>query len=112
EAIVNIQSAISAAWNAASIPEALAQVGIVTANTSKIISTISGTNLQGMAHDGMNYIPEDGTWLLQKGERVIDSRTNADLKEYLSSNRGGGGDITINNHFTVGQGATEEDAQM
>jgi len=38
-----------------------------------------------MAHDGIDSIPREGTWLLDKGERVVDRRTNADLKEYLAS---------------------------
>ena len=38
-----------------------------------------------MAHDGIDNIPKEGTWLLDKGERVVDSRTNADLTNYLAS---------------------------
>ena len=37
-----------------------------------------------MAHDGMDNIPKEGTWLLDKGERVVDSRTNADLKNMIA----------------------------
>lgn len=47
------------------------------------MSTISA--VAGMAHDGMDYIPREGTWLLDKGERVVDRRTNADLKDFLAS---------------------------
>ncbi|MGA1846763.1 hypothetical protein [Deferribacter abyssi] len=46
-------------------------------------SFVAGSGLTAMAHSGLDYIPEDGTWFLQKGERVIDSKTNRDLKEYL-----------------------------
>lgn len=42
-------------------------------------------SVAGMAHDGMDYIPREGTWLLDKGERVVDSRTNSDLKRYLAA---------------------------
>jgi len=48
-------------------------------------SGISSINLSGMAHDGIDSVPREGTWLLDKGERVVDRRTNADLKEYLAS---------------------------
>lgn len=55
--------------------------------------------LSGQAHDGIDSIPSSGTWNLQKGERIIDRRTNADLKEYLSRANGGtvnrGGNVTI-----------------
>lgn len=49
----------------------------------------------GMAHDGIDNIPKEGTWLLDKGERVVDRRTNADLKEFLSNNSGGASSSTI-----------------
>jgi len=42
-----------------------------------------GLALAGMAHDGIDNVPKEGTWLLDKGERVVDSRTNADLKQAL-----------------------------
>lgn len=52
-------------------------------------SFVLGSGLAGMAHSGMTSIPEDGTWLLQKGERVVDQNTNRDLKEFLK--QGGAG---------------------
>ena len=64
------------------------------------ISTISSLSLSGMAHDGIDNIPKEGTWLLDKGERVVDSRTNSDLKNYLNEarNSNSGAKITINNN--------------
>lgn len=61
-------------------------------------ATIGSVNLSGMAHDGIDNIPKEGTWLLDKGERVVDSRTNADLKDYLQDARSqsSGPNITIN----------------
>ncbi len=46
---------------------------------------VAGMALAGVAHDGIDYIPREGTWLLQQGERVVDGRTNQDLKQFLSS---------------------------
>lgn len=46
---------------------------------------VAGMTLAGMAHDGIDYIPREGTWLLQQGERVVDGRTNQDLKQFLSN---------------------------
>lgn len=57
---------------------------------------IAGQTIAGMAHDGIDNIPKEGTWLLDKGERVVDSRTNADLKNMIASNNGGGPQININ----------------
>lgn len=47
------------------------------------VGVMAGTAIAGMAHDGIDTIPREGTWLLDKGERVVDSRTNADLKAFL-----------------------------
>lgn len=60
---------------------------------------IGAQGLAGMAHDGIDNVPYEGTWLLDKGERVVDSRTNADLKSYLNnSSNSSNGDIIINNN--------------
>ncbi|EEY97765.1 transglycosylase SLT domain-containing protein [Acinetobacter johnsonii] len=63
-------------------------------------ASMKSVNLSGMAHDGINNIPKEGTWLLDKGERVVDSRTNSDLKNYLNEARSNnsGAKITVNNN--------------
>lgn len=48
------------------------------------VAMIAGQTIAGMAHDGIDNIPKEGTWLLDKGERVVDSRTNADLKNMIA----------------------------
>ncbi|MGX9524008.1 tape measure protein [Alcaligenes nematophilus] len=47
------------------------------------VAMIAATSLSGMAHDGLDQIPREGTWLLDKGERVLSSRQNNDLTSYL-----------------------------
>ncbi|VTN31426.1 Prophage tail length tape measure [Klebsiella pneumoniae] len=37
----------------------------------------------GQAHDGIDSVPETGTWLLQKGERVTTAKTSAKLDATL-----------------------------
>ena len=64
------------------------------------VGLIAAQTIQGMAHDGIDSIPKEGTWLLDKGERVVDSRTNADLKDYLAKGGGSGGDVNITVHVT------------
>ncbi len=58
------------------------------------------TALKGQAHDGIDSVPETGTWLLQKGERVTTARTSAKLDatlDRISSQATGGqaANITI-----------------
>lgn len=55
---------------------------------------IGATAISGMAHDGIDNIPKEGTWLLDRGERVVDKRTNGDLKDFL--NRQGNTSTTTN----------------
>lgn len=59
------------------------------------ITTISSVSLQGMAHDGIDNIPREGTWLLDGGERVLNPQQNKDLTNYLSNNKSGNG-VTVN----------------
>lgn len=56
---------------------------------------IAGQAIAGMAHSGMDQIPGEGTWLLQKGERVIPSNENKKITEAVRSGTGSGG-VTVN----------------
>lgn len=40
--------------------------------------------IAGMAHDGIDSVPQTGTWLLQKGERVTTAQTSAKLDKTLN----------------------------
>lgn len=79
------------------------------------VGLIASTAISGMAHDGIDNIPKEGTWLLDKGERVVDRRTNSDLKDYLADRKGGGTapQVTIQAPVTVEAqpGASPEEAQ-
>ena len=39
----------------------------------------------GIATDGANDIPKEGTWLLDKGERVISAKPNSDIAKLLNT---------------------------
>lgn len=68
---------------------------VALGNAAVIGSFAAGMSLGGMAHSGIDAIPEEGTWLLQKGERVVDQRTNQDLKGFLNGKNKGDG-VTVN----------------
>ncbi|WP_413614748.1 hypothetical protein MRB56_12635 [Halomonas cupida] len=73
-------------------PVNLAAMATVAANTASIISTIQGTSMDvGQLHAGIDDVPETGSWYLKKGERVVDDRTNRDLKTFLGRAKAGGG---------------------
>lgn len=61
-------------------PANLAAIASVAVATAGIISNIAAV---GMAHDGIDSVPETGTWLLQKGERVTTAATSAKLDATL-----------------------------
>ena len=46
------------------------QAGVIRAMSSVSAGLIMGQTISGMAHSGMDYIPSEGTWLLDRGERV------------------------------------------
>lgn len=49
------------------------------------IGMMAATSIAGMAHDGIDNIPKEGTWLLDKGERVLSPRQNRDLVNYMNN---------------------------
>ncbi|MFC2998051.1 phage tail tape measure protein, partial [Acinetobacter sichuanensis] len=65
------------------------------------VGLIAGQTIAGMAHDGIDNIPREGTWLLDRGERVVDRRTNSDLKDYLADRSKQGAQIVINNNSSA-----------
>lgn len=101
DAIVKIQQGIASAA-ALPFPANIPAMASVAAATTGIVSTIQGTQMAGMAHDGIDSVPQTGTWLLEKGERVVTSETSAKLDRKLDMIQpGGGGGITIHAPVTV-----------
>jgi hypothetical protein len=77
------------------------------------VGMIAAQTISGMAHSGIDHIPTEGTWLLDKGERVVDARTNADLKDFLQTSNKSGGSITVNVPVNIGDnGLSDEDGKQ
>src|SRR5699024_2039907 len=73
------------------------------AATSPSVAAISSLAVAGMAHDGIDSVPREGTWLLDKGERVVSSALNRDLTRFLDKqdrleqlNESGATSVTVN----------------
>ena len=98
QSIMAIQTGIA---NAMSLPfpANLGAAATVAMETANIVSTIQSISLTGMAHDGIANVPEEGTWLLSKGERVLNPQDNKALTNMIN-NGGGGGDVTIQVNVT------------
>ncbi|ANP64998.1 hypothetical protein [Vibrio alginolyticus] len=84
ESIIKIQQGIA---NAAALPfpANIGAMASVASTTAGIVSTIKGTNLQGMAHNGISSVPNEGTWLLDKGERVYTNDSAKQLDQMYAS---------------------------
>ncbi len=83
--------------SAMTLPQKFLGATAVMAALTPALATIASVSIDGMAHDGIDNIPKEGTWLLDKGERVVDSRTNADLKDFIAN----GGSAPIVNVYTL-----------
>jgi hypothetical protein len=56
---------------------------VVDADTTRRIGVSNLMQMTGMAHDGIDKVPREGTWLLGKGERVTGAPLNQDLTTFL-----------------------------
>ncbi|MBK0003176.1 phage tail tape measure protein [Erwinia sp. S38] len=75
-------------------PEVAGPAAIAAAAAAGVLMVGVSSALSGQAHDGIDSVPETGTWLLQKGERVTTAKTSAKLDATLDrvatqSNSGG-----------------------
>tara|TARA_B110000093_G_scaffold110278_1_gene118373 strand:+ start:7033 stop:9441 length:2409 start_codon:yes stop_codon:yes gene_type:complete len=71
--------------------------------------------VKGQFHDGIDNVPNTGTYLLEQGERVVDKRLNKDMSSFLADQNGGGGNTTNNNptlNFNVSGGDAENVERM
>ena len=93
------QASLAAFASTAAIPIvgpilAPAAAASAAAFAAPLVAGVAASSLAGMAHDGIDSVPADGTWLLQKGERVTTAQTSAKLDKTLNdikspSNMGG-----------------------
>ncbi|MEI7252103.1 phage tail tape measure protein [Pectobacterium versatile] len=87
-----LQAQLAAFASTAAIPiigpaAAPAAMAAAAAVTTPLVAAISASALAGMAHDGIDRVPETGTWLLQRGERVVTAKTSAKLDSTLNKVR-------------------------
>lgn len=109
--IINTQLAMSMAT--ATLPPPVGQAVAAQEMVMGIIrgATIAAQTVAGVAHGGMDSIPTESTFLLNKGERVVQPRANAKLTKFLEDNeRGGGmgGNVTIDAPLIVHGNVTDQ----
>lgn len=117
-------AAISSAWantngSVWAKAAAAAQAAIANGAAAAIVNQVVMPSLGGIAHGGLDYVPSESTYLLDKGERVLSPNQNKDLTNFLSkgSDTIGETNITINidnngNANIESDNATEFSKQM
>ncbi|WP_258580149.1 hypothetical protein [Acinetobacter baumannii] len=112
QSMIAIQQGIA---NAMSLPfpANLAAAATVAAETASIIGNIKAIGLTGMAHNGIDNIPREGTWLLDGGERVLNPQQNKDLTNYLNNRQNGAseGNVQISQQITFADGSASVNTQ-
>ncbi|GAA5559274.1 MULTISPECIES: transglycosylase SLT domain-containing protein [Acinetobacter] len=77
------------------------------------VGMIAGQTIAGMAHNGIDSVPKEGTWLLDGGERVLNPQQNKDLTNYLNNRQSGSGegDVQISQQITFADGSANVSTQ-
>lgn len=84
-AIISAQEAGAKALAVMPGPAGIALSKMITGVGMVNAGIIAATGLKGMAHSGIDKVPETGTWLLEKGERVVTANTSARLDAVLEN---------------------------
>lgn len=87
---------------------------IAAAAAAGVFMTAIGSALHGQAHDGIDSVPETGTWLLQKGERVTTAKTSAKLDATLDrvANQSTGGSAIYAPNISIPINGNPSDATI
>lgn len=121
KALMNVKETYSNTFNAISaiplvgpylaMPAAIAASAIQVAQAAGI-GGMAAPSVSGIAHGGLDYVPKESTYLLDKGERVLSPNQNKDFTSFLSKGSDTTGNITINNNssaqVTASRGANGE----
>lgn len=87
---------------------------MLKAQTMISVGIVAGTAIAGMAHSGIEEIPSEGTWLLDKGERVYTNKSAQRIDQmYDQLMMGGGvaasGGAVFEQHFHFSADMTDTD---
>ena len=103
QAGMNVWKAASDAYanEPGTVWQKMGAAALATVESGSFVSLIEAATPVGMAHNGIDNIPSEGTWLLDGGERVLNPQQNKDLTSYLANQHSGsGGDVNIQINIT------------
>ncbi len=111
-ALVNGELAITKVMASVPPPASFVLAGLTAAATAANVAAI-----MGIAHRGLDFVPGEGTYLLDRGEAVLQPRANVELMDFLSRERRGEVGSSVNINITnnaavdVAQGDLTTDAE-
>lgn len=114
EALISAYVAGNKALASVPFPFNLAAAAAVTAQG---LATVERIRQVGIAHGGLEQVPQDATYLLQRGERVLSAPQNRELTRFLEAQpqpEGGDAGRVVIEHLTVHvlENATQADALL
>ena len=89
QAVVNTAGGVVRALNDYQFPYSIIVGALVAAAGAVQIATIAATKPSGVAHGGLDYVPSTGTYILERGEAVLQARQNQALTEFLGRQSAG-----------------------
>lgn len=111
QSMIAIQQGIANAM-ALPFPANLGAAATVAMETASIVSNIQAVTMPvGMAHDGIANIPTEGTWLLNKGERVLNPQDNKAFTQFINQGGEKGEGVVINNYSSANVKAEQRDGK-
>lgn len=107
EIIVSTAASIAASAKLG-FPQAIPGIAMAVANGAQQLQAV-----KGQFHDGIDNVPNTGTYLLEQGERVVDKRLNRDMSQFLAT-QNSSGSVTNNPtlNFNVSGGDAENVEKM
>ena len=99
QALINTEVAATKAMAEGGMIAGIPMATAIRALGYASVGMIAAQTITGMAHDGIDNIPKEGTWLLDGGERVLNPQQNKDLTNYLknsSSSSNSGTTVNVN----------------
>lgn len=110
EIAMSTQAAAMGAYQAlAPIPFVGPALGATAAAGIVVAGAAAASKVIGIAHDGIDSVPQTGTWLLEQGERVVTSETSKKLDKKLDNMGGAGVTVNISNNVSNANVSAESD---
>lgn len=110
KALMNVKETYSNTFNSLSaiplIGPYIAMPGAVAASALQVataagIQGMAAPSVAGIAHGGLDNVPSESTYLLDKGERVLSPKQNKDITNFIAEGRAKNAGVVVNNYSSA-----------